>query len=363
MIYIVIGTRAQLIKMAPVIRLCETKGYPFTLLHTGQHFESLDEICKDFEIKTSWHSLYKGKEVSTIWQAILWCLSMGRLLISNKFYSQFVDKKNKNLILVHGDTLSTLLGAMIGKRFKIPVAHVESGLRSFNLFHPFPEEIIRLLTFRLSNIAFCPSEWAKNNLQNYPHLDTINTNGNTIIDSLNYISQKETEYSIPSEPYGVISIHRFENIFFRKRFKNILDQIINLAKQYKLVFVLHPATRKRLDTTGYLKILDNNPNIELRPRTNYNNFITLLSSSKFVISDGGSNQEELSIFGIPTYLMRKSTERQDGLERNIVLGEYSSEILDNFILNLEHYSYPRKKIDSSPTEKILVSLKQYTSIP
>jgi len=358
MIYIVIGTRAQLIKMAPIIKLCETKGYPFTLLHTGQHFESLDEICKDFEINTTWQTLYHGKEVSTIWQAFLWCLSMSGLLISNKFYSQF-DNSKKNLILIHGDTLSTLLGAMLGKRFKIPVAHVESGLRSFNLFHPFPEEITRLLTFRLSNIAFCPSEWAKNNLSKYTHLETINTDGNTIIDSLNLISQRKTEYPIPAEPYGVISIHRFENIFFLKRFKSILDQIINLAKQYKLVFVLHPATRKRLNTTDYLKILGDNPNIELRPRTNYNNFITLLSSSKFVISDGGSNQEELSVFGIPTYLMRKSTERQDGLERNIVLGKYSFKKLSNFIQHLDDFSYPKKKIDSSPSEKILSALTQY----
>ena len=361
MIYIIIGTRAQLIKMAPIIQLCESKKLPFTLIHTGQHFESLDEICKDFVINSPWQSLYHGKEVSTLWQALLWSLSMARMLISNTFHSKFIDNRDNHLILVHGDTLSTLLGAILGKRYKISVAHVESGLRSFNLFHPFPEEIIRLLVFRLSDIAFCPSEWAKNNLHNHSQLEAINTNGNTIIDSLNYISQKETEYPVPAEPYGVISIHRFENIFFRKHFKRILDQIITLSEQFKLVFVMHPATRKRLQKTGYLTILDVTPNIELRPRTSYNNFITLLSSSKFVISDGGSNQEELSILGIPTYLMRKSTERQDGLEKNIVLGKFSEENLNHFIKHLDEFTFARETPQSSPSEKILASLASYTS--
>ena len=359
MIYIILGTRAQLIKMAPVIQILERNKFSFKLLHTGQHFDSLNEICQDFGIKSPWQSLYEGKEVSSIGQALLWCSSMSFLLISNKFKAFVADEKANNLILVHGDTLSTLLGAALGKRSKIPVAHVESGLRSFNIGNPFPEEITRLITFKLSNIAFCPSKWAENNLINHSHLQTIHTEGNTITDSLKFIYNKETDYPTPAEPYGVISIHRFENIFFKKQFVKILDQIKTISKQYHLVFVLHPATRKQLEKLNLFSILQESPNIEFRPRTGYKNFIQLLSSCTFVISDGGSNQEELAILGKPTYLMRKSTERKDGLNKNIVLGEYSNEILSHFISHLDEFTYSPQKITTNPSQKIVSSLTQY----
>ncbi|GAB4275778.1 MAG: UDP-N-acetylglucosamine 2-epimerase (non-hydrolyzing) [Methylomicrobium sp.] len=337
MIYIVIGTRAQLVKMAPVIKKIEERPWPLALLHTGQHKESISEICRDFRIVSPWHYLYRSThEVKTIFHALKWLLSV-LFVIAVKPYSLLPDYNNRDdhIILVHGDTFSTVIGALLGKRTGIPIAHIESGLRSFNWLNPFPEELNRLLTFRLIDMAFCPGKWAIGNLHRYK-ITKINTIHNTLLDALKIAVQSKTEthYPIPQRPYGVVSIHRFENIFFTRQFTLIIDQILSIADRYHLVFVLHPATHKRLQKTGLIDKLAHHQQIELRHRTGYFNFVKLLASSQFVITDGGSNQEELSYLNIPTFLMRKTTERQEGLGSSVSLGKLSDSALDDFLNRL-----------------------------
>ena len=339
MIYVILGTRAQLVKMAPIIRIMEAKNWPLKLIHTGQHRESMVELCQDFNIKTTWKELYhQEQEVNTIIQAILWLLALG-VKIFFKPPAIFKDScPDQDIILVHGDTFSTVLGAIIGKRLGIKVAHIESGLRSFSLINPFPEEINRLLTFHLSNVAFCPGRWAVNNLSAYPKLTKINTHHNTILDTLRLAlnnSCADGIAKIPDTEYGIVSLHRFENIFFNRRFRLIINQLLEVSTQYHLIFVLHPATRKRLMKTGLMHKLTNTSNIELRDRTGYFDFVKLMASSHFVITDGGSNQEELFYLGIPTFLMRKATERKEGLGQNICLGKYSAKNLDAFIKRIK----------------------------
>ena len=158
MIHIVLGTRAQLVKMAPVMARLRDRGEPYRLIHTGQHHASMDEMLVEFELKRPDVVLYSGPDVVSLPQMAFWgvrilfrCLT-GRRVI-------FGDHR-RGIVLVHGDTVSTLLGALMGRVAGLTVGHVESGLRSFRLFHPFPEEITRLLTFRLSHVLFCPGEWA-----------------------------------------------------------------------------------------------------------------------------------------------------------------------------------------------------------
>lgn len=362
MIHCILGTRAQLVKMAPVIRAIERRDWSFQLIHTGQHKESMEALRRDFGIQTSWQLLNKGSEIKNKHQAIAW---LAKLIVRIATNQVLLNQRlsNNDIILVHGDTFSTILGALIGKRLSIPVAHVEAGLRSFNLFNPFPEEINRLIAFRLSNIAFCPGQWALSNLKNYRKLKCVDTHHNTILDSLRFaLKQKPVSNNIDN--YGVISIHRFENIFIASRLRQIIKTLIAISQKYpfKLVFVLHPATYSRLEKQRLLHDLEFNDNIILKNRMGYVDFINLMAASQFVITDGGSNQEELHYLGIPTYLMRKTTERQEGLNDNIILGEYSSEKLARFLANLSQYSRPRKylNISTSPSEMIVRHLEAYS---
>src|SRR5712691_8143774 len=222
MISCFIGTRAQLIKMAPVIVEIEKRGLPFNLVLTGQHEETMEQLLNDFGIRAPRSYLYRGKEITGIAQMGLWfvrCL-WKCLREPNKFAP---GSGVNDVILVHGDTFSTLLGAIVGKLRGITVAHIEAGLRSGNIFHPFPEELTRRAVFRLSDLAFCPGEWPCHNMKKY-RAKRIDTGQNTLLDTLAIalcVPQKKATLLI-SNTFGIVSLHRFENIFNLRRLTRII---------------------------------------------------------------------------------------------------------------------------------------------
>lgn len=322
MITVLLGTRAQLIKMAPVILEFERRDRPMRLIMTGQHKETMDRLLADFGIVTPPIYLYIGHEVTSIGRVIPWFLRcLWRLLRDAK--TLFPVAGGKGIVLVHGDTFSTLLGALAGKLTGQCVGHVESGLRSFRIFHPFPEELTRLAVFRLTDIAFCPDDWAASNLKAYS-ARVVNTAGNTLRDALRIALavNRPLPLEVPTKAFGVVSLHRFENIFREERLRHILAMIEEAALRYPLVFVLHPATRRNLEKFGLLERLERHPGISLCPRMGYFEFVSLINVATFVVTDGGSNQEELSYLDKPTLLMRQATERQEGLGSNVVLSGY-----------------------------------------
>ena len=333
MITCIIGTRAQLIKMAPVIKELEKHKHDFQILLTGQHKETIDTLLEDFTIKTKPIQLEIQNEISSMRKMFLW---FPRTLIKmfNKRKQLFEGKKT-SWIIVHGDTLSTLLGAIVGKFTSCKVAHIESGLRSYSFFSPFPEEITRICTFYLADVGFCPGNWAVENLKKYP-IESVNTFQNTIIDSVKVAIASNKIINVPNKPYAVVSIHRFENIYKKKRFVKILDIINYISKDYHLLFVLHPSTKKRLKKYKKISPLLSNPNISLINRMGYIDFIKLLSKAKFVITDGGSNQEELSYLNIPTLVMRNATERPEGIGKTAVLNGFNQDIVDKFIAKINN---------------------------
>jgi UDP-N-acetylglucosamine 2-epimerase (non-hydrolysing) len=361
MINCILGTRAQLIKMVPLIKRIEEKGWDINLIHTGQHFQNMQETCVEFGLQSEWHPLYAGAEVNTVPQALKWfgCLLLQAILKPSKILRRSAPQQD--IVLVHGDTFSTVLGALIGKRAGMPVAHIESGLRSFNIWHPFPEELSRLVTFRLIDLAFCPGRWACDNLRGYPAIKKIDTGSNTLLDTLRLAQRinQQTAKPIRQAPYAICSIHRFENIYQQANFAHIITLLELASQTCPLVFVLHPTTKKRLLKTGLMDILNKLPNIELTERMGYADFVHLLTHSRFVITDGGSNQEELAYLGVPTLLMRKATERQEGLGANTVISDFSEETIQNFLDNLDRYRVKTNPIEPSPCDIILAELEKF----
>ena len=248
--------------------------------------------------------------------------------------------RRPHLFLVHGDTFSTLLGALVGKLIGAEVVHVESGLRSFNLWHPFPEELTRLAVFRLTDIACCPGAWASGNLRGR-RLERLDTGRNTLLDAAHRALERPESMpqsgagreidSGSAEHYAVVSIHRFENVFNRKRLETIIELLEIAAERTTLVFVLHPSTAKQLERFALMERLQSHPRIRLEPRMLYAPFIRLAAGSAFVITDGGSNQEELSYLGVPTLLMRRATERSEGMSSTAMLCDYDRERLRTFL--------------------------------
>jgi len=359
MIHIVIGTKAQLIKMAPIMKLLTDEGIEYNYISTGQHRETIDEILDNFGIKSPDITLYHGKDITSVVQMFFWVIRITWQSLFNR-KSTFRDDRN-GIVLVHGDTFSTLLGAIMGKFGGLEVGHVESGLRSFNIFHPFPEELTRLLTFRLSDVMFCPGQWAVNNLERYRGTK-VDTGLNTLFDSLQHALPAINEIgdlNIPGAAFGLVTLHRFENIKDRDALERILVLVERISKTTRLLFVLHKPTKEKLQRHGLLERLQDNPNIETRPRYDYFRFIRLVLAADFLVSDGGSNQEECYYLGKPVLLLRKATERPEGLGRNCVLSEYKTGTVDEFMENIEKYRSEAPKLNVTPSMKIIDFCRKY----
>ncbi len=359
MIHVIIGTKAQLIKMAPIMKFLKQDGIDYNYISTGQHRETIDDILADFDIKQPDYRLYSGKDITSVFQMFIWGLKNIIHTIFNK--KEIFRNDNNGIVLVHGDTFSTLLGAIMGKVARLKVGHVESGLRSFNILHPFPEEITRILTFRLADYLFAPGDWASRNLEKFQG-DKINTGFNTLIDSLNIALpaiNKISDIDLPDKAFGVVTLHRFENIFTRAAIERVTRIVETISKKLHLLFILHKPTEIKLRKFGCYERLAANPNIELRNRLDYFRFIKLIMEAEFVVSDGGSNQEECYYLGKPVLLLRKATERTEGLGKNCVLSRYDDTIIDNFIGNLDAYRFDMIQPESSPSGLIIQHCRQY----
>jgi len=353
MIHIILGTKAQLIKMAPLMLQLQENNIPYNFIFTGQHKETIDDLRENFTIKLPDVILHCGRDITSIPPMLFWFV---KILFKAFFFKTSIfqgDKKKSSIVLIHGDTFSTLLGAIMGKIAGFKVAHVEAGLRSFNIWNPFPEELTRLATFRLSDIYFCPGQWAVDNLKRFPGIK-INTRYNTLLDSLNLaLEVKETGLSIPSKPYCVVTTHRFENLYSYSILERNISLIEQIAKRIRVIFILHPVTHRKLIQMNLEKRLENNLSIELHPRYDYFSFIRLIDQSEFIVTDGGSNQEESFYLGKPCLLLRKTTERTEGIEKNVVISHYDESKILGFVKNYTQYRTNPLRKSYSPTKMII----------
>jgi len=349
-LYVVIGTRAQLIKMAPLMYLLQKEKIDYEFIYTAQHKETISKILEDFQIKKPDQILYDKSEATTLTKFFGWGLSM--------LIKSFRPKKifpTKGIVLTHGDTVTTAWSAFVGKLAGCKIAHVESGIRSFNIFKPFPEELMRLITFRFSDIYFCPNKWAVNNLKKYKG-EKIDLGLNPVYDSVKIALESDVKIELPNKKYVVVSIHRFENIFTKKLKQTIIPLLEMIADQdFLLIFILHPSTRNVLKKNNMILYnrLEKNKNITLKERYPYFEFLQLLKNSEFVITDGGSNQEELSFLGKPTLLFREVTERIEGMEDTTVLSHFNREKIKEFISNYETMQKPFLDVSISPSKMII----------
>ena len=160
-------------------------------------------------------------------------------------------------------------------------------------------------------------------------------------------------------PFAIASLHRYENIFNRRMLEEIIGHLERIAGKMPLLFILHPPTDGQLKKQGFYERLEANPKIDLRPRYSYFDFNSLMEKAEFVVTDGGSVQEECACLGMPCLLMRKATERREGLGENAVLSEYSREIIDTFVEGYSRYRREPLSPDVNPSDIIIDSLEGY----
>lgn len=324
---IIIGTKAEYIKMFPVMLEFQKNKIDYLFVATGQH--NLDGLTKQFgtkmpDIIINPRDGFKGDTGG----AFGWAIQTIPKLIS------YLNKKEIDYILVHGDTLSTLCGCVAGKLTGKQVCHVEAGLRSGNLREPFPEEIVRRIVDFLSNIKFAPSEKAANRLNGA----SVNV-GNTSVDSLHTaLALCKSKFSI-DKPYAVCTIHRHENIKSKERMEKILD-ILSYC-QMDILFFIHENTVKKLKDFGLYEKLKHIESIKLMKPIPYVEFSKVMSGSHIIFTDGGGMSEEAAELNIPCIILRYETEREELLDRwDQVLTKLNIDIAKRAIM---FNSLPRNK--------------------
>lgn len=351
-ILVLVGTKAQFIKTAPILRELDRRGLPYRLVYTGQHSETFDLLEAAFGTRAADDVMVPGFEASTNanfarWTAAFWRASMARI--------RSPQWRQATLGLVHGDTASTLFSAIALRLAGVRVVHVEAGLRSPRILEPFPEEIVRRIVSRLTALHFPPDQHAAANLVGRRGR-VVDTHGNTLRDALAMALSGMAD--LPSQGgsggYAIASIHRSENLSRRADFDLLMEEMLRAAAAIPVKFVLHPATRERIRATGWLPRLEAQPGIELLDRMDYPDFVRLLLGSRFLMTDGGSNQEEAAMMGLPTLLLRRATERPDGLEDNVVLSGLESAAIRAFVDKHRNQCWTLRLLDQgSPSAEIV----------
>ena len=351
-IMLVFGTRPEAIKMAPLVKCLQERDKEFETIVcvTGQHREMLDQVLKIFDIDPEF-DLNIMKPGQDLYDITSWVLLGMRDVLS---------QVNPDVVLVHGDTTTSTATALAAFYKQIPVGHVEAGLRTHNIYSPWPEEMNRQITGRIATLDFAPTPLSRQNLldEGVPE-EHIYVTGNTVIDALHIVVNKIKSDSQLSETltenlktqgYEVnrleggrklvlITGHRREN--FGDGFLNICKAIKHLSQKYQdvdFVYPMHlnPNVRKPIHEI-FGKNLNNLGNLFFIEPLEYLDFVFLMEKSTIVLTDSGGIQEEAPGLGKPVLVMRDTTERPEALDAGTVklVGTDYNKIVDNVSLLLE----------------------------
>jgi UDP-N-acetylglucosamine 2-epimerase len=356
MIHIFVGTKAQFIKMAPIMLELDRRGMIYNLIDAGQHAEVTGQIARQFGLRRADVSLRPGeRNITTPLEAIVWIgKGLFQIAFKREHLYQRLFRRQAGICLIHGDTLTTVLSLLCAKRCGLRVAHVEAGLRSYSLLNPFPEEIIRLIAMRYSDLLFAPSESAAENLHRMGYgSKTVNSGGNTVAEAVQIALQNKTGQGEPRRRYAVVTIHRVENIYSRSRLSEIVALLERIGRDRRVLFVLHEPTRHQLLRFNLLARLLQNEAIEVIPLQPYFEFLHLLVAADFIVTDGGSIQEESYFLNIPCLIMRARTERSEGLGENTFLAAFDQRRIDQFLHNFSSFRRTNANPPLNPSRTIV----------
>ncbi|MCK4236140.1 MAG: UDP-N-acetylglucosamine 2-epimerase (non-hydrolyzing) [Candidatus Krumholzibacteria bacterium] len=334
---VIVGARPNFMKAAPLIKEFRKRGKVIPLLvHTGQHYdENMSRIFFD-DLGLPEPDIYLGVGSGTHAE------QTGKIMIA---FEEVVSGERPDLIIVVGDVNSTLACSLVGAKQLVPVAHVEAGLRSFDL--TMPEEINRMVTDILSRFCFTTSPEAEDNLSREGvSKDRIFFVGNIMIDSLlHYLDKAEEsrildELGLEERNYILVTLHRPSNVDARGVFRDILRALDELSCSIPVVFPVHPRTRKMIDSVKSPS--SKFSGLRLTEPIGYLDFVKAMKSARMVITDSGGIQEETTVLGVPCLTVRNNTERPITIElgTNILVGTKGERIL----------SEARKVLDGFVTE-------------
>ncbi|MBI4217895.1 MAG: UDP-N-acetylglucosamine 2-epimerase (non-hydrolyzing) [Elusimicrobia bacterium] len=342
----VFGTRPEAIKMAPVIAEIRRRASQIQVkvCITAQHRDMLDDVLRTFRIRPNYdlNIMEEGQSLEHIAKSVM------------ERFPSILKKEKPDLVLVHGDTSTTLLATLASFYGRVPVGHVEAGLRSYDFSHPFPEEANRRLADSLCSLHFAPTGSAKENLlKENISSQGIYVTGNTVIDALQWAVREPHTFQNPAlrkyfsfwQPNPnkhliLVTAHRREN--FGEPIRNICSALKTIADRYPQTTLFYPVHPNPNVQTVARRYLSNHARIFLLPPLNYLDFSLLIKNSTFVVTDSGGLQEEAPSLGKPVLVLRKVTERPEAVRAGAVrvIGTEKKDILREMAALLEdrrHY--------------------------
>ena len=322
-VMVVVGTRPEIIKMAPVLRALHSRKIPLIFTHCGQHYDykMSQQFIEELDLQTPDYG-YKVRAYSQGNQT-------ARIL---NLMEQLLKKTLPALVLVEGDTNGTLATALAGVKLGIPIGHVEAGLRSFDL--RMPEEHNRRLTDHVSTYLFAPTETANKNLREENVWGKIYVTGNTVIDAVIQhapIAQRKSEIleNVRFNKFALATAHRAENVDDFAVLRNFMEAFAEAP--LPVVYPMHPRTRKRLQQNRFYSKIRESKNLEILPPLGYLDFLALMSKCEMIVTDSGGIQEEATApcMRKPVLVTRLSTERPEAVAAGFaeVVGVEKQEIL------------------------------------
>jgi UDP-N-acetylglucosamine 2-epimerase (non-hydrolysing) len=358
-ILVVFGTTGELIKLAPVLLLLEERGHGYLLATTGQQVQQIPSFLDQFGLRQPdlWLARgARGRDLRVNGDIPGWLARVTRSYLRERgrLRRMLHAAAGDPLVLVHGDTMTTVLGSMLGRSLRATVAHIEGGLRSFDLRHPFPEELNRKLATALARIHYAPGAWAASNLRGG---DVVDTGSNTIRDSLELVAEAEPSIPLPERPFGIVSLHRFELLNSRKLLTETLEVLANAAERTPLLFVDHSVTSAALERFGLERLFEGTA-FRRTPRLPFFDFVRAERRSRFVVTDSGGSQEECYYLDLPCLVHRMKTERREGLGENAVLSGMSSDVLRGFLDDPSRFRRTTPLPAASPSEVIVDDLER-----
>lgn len=320
---VMVGTRPEIVKMAPVIRALEETSIPYTFVHCGQHYdyEMSQHFIEELELPEPEHG-FKVRAYSPGRQT-------GRILT---LIERVIKKTEPKVVLVEGDTNGVLASALAAVKLNVPVGHVEAGLRSFDL--RMPEEHNRRLVDHVSTYMFAPTEDARTNLEKESVWGKVYVTGNTVIDAVMQhlpIAERKSGIleKIRFEKFALVTAHRAENVDDPTVLKKFVETFTEAP--YPIVYPVHPRTRKRLHQQGMWRKLSSSQNVQILPPLGYFDFMILMKNCEVMLTDSGGIQEEATAPPIrkTVLVIRLSTERPEAVKAGFakVVGVEKEKIL------------------------------------
>jgi len=317
----IVGARPQFIKVSPVHRAV-SKRHQHIILHTGQHYDyQMSQVFfEELEIPSPDHYLGVGSGTHGA--------QTGKMLTA---IEEILIKHRPDVVLVYGDTNSTLAGALAAVKMNIPIGHIEAGLRSFR--HGMPEEINRVLTDHISSLLFCPSQVSVDHLIHEGVTSGVHVVGDTMTEVLLDVGPRIKdevlgELGVEKGGYILCTIHRQENADDRRNMEEIIGAMLESVETF--VLPLHPRTRKNLAGWDMLRVLEEAKNIVLTEPKNFMAFTALEKNAYKIMTDSGGVQKEAYFFGVPCVTVRDETEWVETLEDgwNVLTGAHRERIVE-----------------------------------